>query len=129
MMSVFVDRNREMELIEESFHILLDENRLLRNPILEFYGVSGIGKTFLLEQIKERCHATDLPYIWIDLTENKGTFQVDIISQVKDYLKEDNAQFAESAVRSTKALLEQGPVVMLFDAIDEASTKQKREIE
>ena len=128
-MSVFVDRNHEMQLIEDSFRTLLDKNRLLRNPILEFYGVSGIGKTLLLEQIKERCHATHLRCIWIDLAGKKGTFQSEIVEQAKDYIQKDDVQFEQSAVRATKALLEQGPVVMLFDAIDEASSEQVLEIE
>lgn len=128
-MSVFVDRNREMELIEESFQTLLDENRLLRNPILEFYGVSGIGKTLLLERIKERCQATDLPYIWIDLAGKKDNIQSKIIAQVKEYLKKDGVQSGQSAVSVTKALLNQGPLVMLFDAIDETSSEQVQEIE
>jgi hypothetical protein len=40
-MSVFVDRDREMQVIDDSFQILQDKTRLLRNPILEFYGVRG----------------------------------------------------------------------------------------
>ena len=128
-MTVFVDRDREMRLIDDSFRTLLDKKRLLRNPILEFYGVSGIGKTLLLEQIKERCHVTHLPCIWINLAGKKGTFQGDIVEQVKAYLQTESVQLEQSAVRDTKVLLEQGPVVMLFDAIDEASSEQVLEIE
>jgi hypothetical protein len=128
-MSVFVDRDREMQLINDTFQILLDKNRLLRNPILEFYGVSGIGKTLLLEQIKERCHVTHLPYIWVNLAGKKSSFQGDIVEQVKAYLQTEDIQLKQSAMRATKGLLEQGPVVMLFDAIDEASNEQVLEIE
>jgi len=129
MMSVFVDRNREMQLIDDSFQALLDENRLLRNPILEFYGVSGIGKTLLLEQIKERCHATHLQYIWIDLAGKKGSFQGEIVEQVKVYFPAENTQHELSAVRAIKSLLVHGPVVILFDAIDETTNEQLLEIE
>lgn len=129
-MSVFVDRDRELRLIDDSFQALLDKNRLLRNPIVEFYGVSGIGKTLLLEQIKERCHATQLPCIWINLAEKKDLFQGEVVEQVKDYLqKDDDVQLEQSAVRATKVLLERGPVVMLFDAIDEVGSEQVLEIE
>ncbi len=128
-MSVFVDRDREMQLIEDSFEILQDKNRLLRNPILEFYGVSGIGKTLLLEKIKERCNITGFPYIWIDLVRKKNTIQNEVISQVKNYLPENDTQFELSAVNITRVLLKQGPVIMLFDAIDEVSSEQLLEIE
>lgn len=129
LMSVFVDRNHELQLIDDSFQTLLDQNRLLRNPILEFYGVSGIGKTLLLEQIKERCHATHLPYIWLNLAGKMGSLRGEIADQVKAYLQTEDVQLEQSAVRATKVLLEQGPVVMLFDAIDEANNEQVLEIE
>jgi hypothetical protein len=128
-MSVFVDRDREMRLIDDSFQILLDKKRLLRNPILEFYGVSGIGKTLLLEKIKERCNNKRFPYIWIDFLRKKDTLQNEVINQVKNYLLEDDTQLEISAVSATKVLLRQGPVVILFDALDEVSSEQLLEIE
>lgn len=77
-----------MQLIDDSFRTLLDKNRLLRNPILEFYGVSGIGKTLLLEQIKERCQDTMLPYIWMSLAGKESTFlQREVVDQVNNYLR------------------------------------------
>src|SRR5579871_6539109 len=113
-MSVFVDRDREMRLIDASVQILLDKKRLLRNPILEFYGVSGIGKTLLLEQIKKRCYATNLPCIWVDLAAKKGTFQGEVVGQVQNYLQNDDTPFEQLAVSAIKALLKHGPVVLLF---------------
>lgn len=128
-MSVFVDRDREMRLIDDSFQILLDKKRLLRNPILEFYGVSGIGKTLLLERIKERCYATNLACIWIDLAAKKEAFQGDIVGQVQDYLQKDKVQLEQSAVSAIKVLLKQRPVVLLFDSVDAISNEQTLEIE
>src|SRR5690242_17722575 len=102
MMSVFVNRDREMRLIDDSFRALLDKNRLLRNPILEFYGVSGIGKTLLLEQIKERCQDRQLPYIWVNLAGKKSTFQSEVVNQANDYLQADGLQQEQSAVSAIK---------------------------
>jgi hypothetical protein len=130
MMSVFVDRDREMQLIDDSFRTLLDKNRLLRNPILEFYGVSGIGKTLLLEQIKERCHDTMLPYIWVSLAGKESTFlQREVVDQVNNYLRKSGLQLEQTAVSAIKVLLKQGPVVMLLDAVDETGNDQVEEIE
>src|SRR5260370_21159914 len=92
-MSVFVNRDREMQLVDDSFQILLDKERLLRNPILDFYGVSGIGKTQLLEQIKERCQTAHLPCIWINLAEKSSLFPNEIIDQVKGYLPKGSILF------------------------------------
>jgi hypothetical protein len=128
-MSVFVDRDREMQLIEDSFEILRNKDKLLRNPILEFYGVSGIGKTLLLKRIKERCNITKFPCIWVDLVRQKDIIQNEVINQVTNYLSRNSLQMEPSAVQAIKALLEQGPVVMLFDAVDEVSNEQLLEIE
>ena len=48
-MNDFVNRETELALIDEAVEALLDKQRLLRTPIIEFYGVKGIGKTTLLE--------------------------------------------------------------------------------
>jgi len=129
-MSVFVDRDRELQLIEDAFERLQDEQRTLPNPILEFYGVGGIGKTLLLEKIKERCESSGFPYIWIDLIKGKNTLQNEVISQVKNYLQDGITHLELSAVSITEALLKQKrPVIMLFDAVDEASSEQLQEIE
>ncbi|HEY1351059.1 MAG TPA: ATP-binding protein [Ktedonobacteraceae bacterium] len=128
-MSVFVDRDREMQLIEDSLQILQNKERLLRNPILEFYGVSGIGKTLLLKKIQDLCNMTRFPCIWIDLVRQKASIQNEIISQVQSALARTDVQAGLSAVSAIKALLKQGPVVMLFDAVDEVSSEQLLEIE
>lgn len=128
-MSVFVDRYREMQLIEDSFETLQDKGKLLRSPILEFYGVSGIGKTLLLEKIKEQCNISKFPYIWVDLRRKKDVIQDEVISQARNYLSEPDAQIEPSAVSATRVLLKQGPVVMLFDAVDEVNSEQLLEIE
>lgn len=128
-MSVFVDRERELKMIADSFKILQDKNRLLRNPILEFYGVSGIGKTLLLKEIKILCSHNKFPSIWIDLVRKRDVIQDEVVNQVRGYLPAYDAQFEPSAVNATKALLKQGPVVMLFDAVDEVNSTQLLEIE
>jgi hypothetical protein len=129
MMSVFVDRDQEMRMIDDAFQLLQDKERLLRTPILEFYGISGIGKTLLLEQIKERCQTSHLPWLWTDLGKTSGTWQSNVTAQVKKYLQQETIEQEQSAAGAIKTLLKRGPVVMLFDAIDEASLEQVREIE
>ena len=44
-MERFVDRKAELQMIDHAFGDLLSKNRILRTPILDFYGVEGIGKT------------------------------------------------------------------------------------
>ena len=62
-MKLFVNREPELKLIDESFQALSDRKRLLRTPIIEVQGVGGIGKTSLLREVEQRCQDTQLPYI------------------------------------------------------------------
>jgi hypothetical protein len=128
-MEPFVNRKNELKLIYASFDALLDKKRLLRTPIIEIQGVEGIGKTSLLRQVERRCYDTKLPHIWVDMGQSLSSVGDDIVTQVKKYTHEDKIYLEQSPVRATKALLEQGPLVMLFDSVDTAGTEQLGMIE
>ena len=128
-MELFVNRESELQLIEDSFRTLLNRKRLLRTPIIEVQGVGGIGKTSLLKQVKQRCNETQLPYIWVDVSQNPSGIAHEIITQVKKYTQEDKVSLELSPVHATKVLLKQGPVVMLFDCVDAANEEQLGMIE
>jgi hypothetical protein len=128
-MELFVNREHELELIDESFNALLDRKRLLRTPIIEFQGVGGIGKTSLLKQVEQRCQDTQLPFIWIDMGQDASTMTHEIISQAKKYAPKDETTLERSATQATRVLLEEGPVVMLFDSVDTAGPDQLNLIE
>jgi hypothetical protein len=128
-MKLFVNREPELKLIDESFEALLDRRRLLRTPIIEVQGVGGIGKTSLLKEVEQRCQETQLPCIWVDVSQHASSIEIEIISQVKRYTQvSDNENFSD-ATRAMEILLKQTPVVMLLDAVDTAETTQLSLIE
>ena len=59
-MESFVDREIALTYIDNAFKELQDEKRLLRTPIIDFYGIGGIGKTFLLKKVQQRCQGGQL---------------------------------------------------------------------
>src|SRR2546423_9481544 len=61
--SIFVNREKELRQIHEAIEILQGDQRLLRMRIIEFSGVQGIGKTTLLQQVKEMCDSKSLSCI------------------------------------------------------------------
>src|SRR5437667_3975747 len=128
-MKLFVNREPELKLIDESFKVLLDKGKLLRTPIIEVQGVGGIGKTSLLKQVEQLCQDTQLPCIWVDVSQHSSGVVIEIISQVKRYTQaSDNEDFSDAA-HAMKILLKQRPVVMLLDAVDTANTTQLSLIE
>src|SRR5207248_4673852 len=73
-MSILVNRDEELQTIEGALDTLLDRKRLLRTPIIEFYGVEGIGKTILLKEVLQRCRGRHLEPIWLDKDKIKNTY-------------------------------------------------------
>ena len=124
-MKLFVNREPELKLIDESFKALLDKRLLLRTPIIEVQGVGGIGKTSFLKQVEQRCQNTQLPCIWVDVSQYPSRVIFAIISEVKRYTQiSENEDFSDSPTHAMKLLLKQSPVVMLLDAVDTAETSQ-----
>jgi hypothetical protein len=130
-MKLFVNREPELKLIDESFKALLDRKPLLRTPIIEVQGVGGIGKTSLLKQVEQRCQDTQLTYIWVDVSQRTSSLASEVIAQVMRYIQDmDNEDFLHfPPAHALKILLKQSPVVMLFDAVDTANPTQLALIE
>ncbi len=125
----FVNRESELRLIDDSFNALLDKKLLLRTPIIELQGVGGIGKTSLLKQVERRCRATKIQYIWVDLREASKSVSQEIIVQSKRYIHDEKENAFQSPIAATRVLLKQGPLVMLFDAVDTAYEEELSIIE
>src|SRR5712692_6563964 len=105
-MNSFVNREEELKMVNEVFDALQDNRRLVRNPIMEFCGIDGIGKTALLKQVKDLCFQKEIPCIL-----------------------EDARQTIAFAASIRTLLATQTPAVILLDSLDAANTDQLREIE
>ena len=107
-MKYFVNREAELTLIDDATEALLDKQRLLRTPIVEFYGVEGIGKTTLLLEVEERCRVKQLECLWAG---PKG-------------------QTVDQCFSEARRVLEgKKPVVVILDALDTANKEQLQGIE
>ena len=45
-----VNRTKELQIVEERCHALLERNRPVQTQFIEFHGVGGIGKTTILKR-------------------------------------------------------------------------------
>ena len=91
-MQGFVNRDEELARIDEAMATLMENKRLLQTPILEFYGVNGIGKSTLLREVVKMCSNKSLYYLWNDLSHN-----LDFLSSTKDLSQKE------------------GPIVVIFE--------------
>lgn len=121
----FINREAEMTLIDDAFEALRDYNEsLLRTPIVNFYGVEGIGKTAIVKHVESKCKDQNVQYILIETIKDARDLSYKLFRQVKKYnislsfADEEDANLSQQSINATKALLKQGTVVMLLDAVD-----------
>lgn len=125
-MALFVNREKELDLLENAVQALLDRQRLLRTPIIEIYGVGGMGKTALLKQMELYCQEKDVLCLSLDLRQIVVSLEEDLIVQINLHLDHQNHLENPSVIQAADTLLKKRPVVMLFDAVDVASTEQQK---
>lgn len=132
-MGSFINRDTQLELIDDAFAALLDNTRLLRTPFIDFYGVKGIGKTTLLKKIEQKCKDQNVSYIWVNASQDIASFSMEIANQIRtkyqQELQSNVANWQSQPISATRGLLERGPVVMLLDAVDPTNTEQVRWLE
>lgn len=129
-MQGFVNREPELRIIEEAFSDLLNQDRLVRTPIIDFYGVEGIGKTSLLERVVQKCDEMHIPHIRASASKDLLLIERNIIEQARRYANqvplplENVTSLEQLVVQSTQDLLKDGPLVMLLDSIDTTNESQ-----
>jgi hypothetical protein len=131
-MENFVNRDYELKHIDEAIDALQDKNSLLRTPIIELYGVGGIGKSSLLTEVEQRCTSRRLPCIRVNINKQVVNFSQQIIKQARQYsdsLPSSDPHQDHSALIVTRSLMQHSPVVLLLDAVDSASTDVLTDIE
>lgn len=132
-MQSFVNRETELQIIDKAFDALIDKKSLLRTPIVDFYGVEGIGKTAILKKIEQKCNDLNIPNIWANASLDIPQFSREITQQLQTKyrveLQNDEEDWSHRPLNATRALLERGPVVMLLDSVDTTDVEQVRWLE
>ncbi len=121
-MDRFINREPELRLIEDAIGDLLNTDTFLRTPIIDFFGIDGIGKTSILKKIVQTCDKHRIRYIWADASKNVPAFFYEIIDQAQQYSevlpRSDESNLQHQSVAVTQELLKKGPLVILLDAVD-----------
>jgi len=126
-MATFINRETELKSINAVFATLSSKKRSLQpTPIIDFYGVGGIGKTVLLHEVRQRCQDAQLRCIWVDPNKGLHEFAREIVHQVQQFSRfetgDNNALY--QSIDATRILLKRGPLVLLFDSVDATDNEQ-----
>lgn len=128
----FINRDDELKLIKSALDALSDNKRLLRTPIIDFFGVDGIGKTRVLQEVRQRCLESGFSYIWVNANQSSVKFLSEWLQQLRQFhIDKDQNDIPDTAealyirsVHGMKSLLEKEPVVVLLDEIDSDSAEE-----
>jgi hypothetical protein len=117
-----VNRNAELQVIDEAFTTLTDPDNVLKTPVLAFHGIGGIGKTAIVQHVARRCENEHLPYIHVEAEDIPGLAraiqqQVNKYHDVDSLLQNDDNSLERSKI-ATRELLKQGAAVMLVDSLN-----------
>lgn len=125
----------ELQFIEDTFTLLVNNQPLQPITLINFFGVHGIGKTSLLQEVKQRsgqkgiaCALVDVGQpirgIWQDLLNQLHGFQ-----NVPPVLDLPESQLYTLALSALKEYLAQRPLVILLDSVDTQDTTKVTQIE
>ncbi|HEU5381001.1 MAG TPA: ATP-binding protein [Ktedonobacteraceae bacterium] len=130
-MAMFVNRIPELTTIEEHFNMFFNQKERLAGytPILDFYGVKGIGKTSLLHKFSQKLVETNTRYIEAEFHRDASVLARRLQAQAQKYMPvasaENETQDAYTqSIHQLQKLLDQGPLVLLLDAIDTNDQQQ-----
>jgi len=123
-MALFVNREKELDLIGNTVQALLHHTHLSSTQIIEIYGAGGMGKTALLQQVERYCDENKLTCINVDIGHISVSLEQDLITMIGENLLDRPSIAGKTVESAIKMLLGEGPVVMLFDAVDAASPDQ-----
>lgn len=123
-MALFVNREKELDLIEDAVQALLNRRRLLHTPIIEIYGAGGMGKTALLKRAEQHCKESGLACLSLNIGRISVSLEHDFIEQISTYLPNQHSFTGQSVLSAVRTLLVERPVVMLFDEVDAATPEQ-----
>jgi NB-ARC domain len=129
-MESFVNREAALKYIDDAFIMLQDKKLLLRTPIMDFYGVKGIGKTLFLKKVQQRCQDEQLSCIWLDGSQSISDGARAIAQQVQQSgvalpYEDENDHSPYQSASVMRVLLQREPVVMLCDALDSNDRDQQ----
>lgn len=120
-----VNRETEKGILDEAIRALRNHQQdiILRTPIIDLYGIVGIGKTAILQHVEDLCKQHNVAFISIDASHGADFFSREIIIQAQQYKAVPT--FHEDLLLQSKGalatLLEKDSAVMLLDNVDTAN--------
>jgi hypothetical protein len=116
-----VNRETEKSILNDALRTLRNyQQDILRTPIIDFYGITGIGKTAILQHVEDLCKQHNIAFISIDASQGADFFSREIIEQAQKYniISSVHKDLLVQSKGALATLLEQDTAVILLDNVD-----------
>src|SRR5215472_7427690 len=116
-----VNREAERSILDDAIHTLRNHQQdILRTPIIDLYGIVGIGKTAILQHVENLCKQNNIAFISIDASQGADFLSREIIIQAQKYnvFPPVHEELLEQSKGALATLLEQDTAVLLLDNVD-----------
>ena len=116
-----VNREIERSILDDAIHTLRNyQQDVLRTPIIDVYGIVGIGKTAILRHVEALCKQHNITLISIDASRGADFFSREITEQAQKYniVPSVHKDILVQSKGALATLLEQDTAVMLLDNVD-----------
>lgn len=124
-MLALMNREKELTLIKDAIAALTSTDRLVETPIVNFFGLPGIGKSRLLDEVVSICDLPQVRWLRLDATRDIPVFSPPTVQRIGAYISgtEPPASLDDS-IDLLKTLLKDAALVLLVDNIESTDEQQ-----
>lgn len=124
-MLALMNREKELTLIKDAIAALTSTDRLVETPIVNFFGLPGIGKSRLLDEVVSLCDLPQVRWLRLDAPRDIPVLSSSTVQRIGAYISgTEPPTLLEDSIDLLKSLLKDAALVLLVDNIEGTNEQQ-----
>jgi len=120
-----INREKERKLITDAITALTSDDQLVETPIVNFFGLPGIGKSRLLDEIISIYDPQEVRWLKLDASEDIPIFSAGVLRRIERYCPGAEPPVSlQASLSLLETLLKHSSLVLLVDNIESTDERQ-----